>query len=75
MKNSEYFAIHFTKHFTQKPSPQQSRETVSFKMFSSVNPIGPIKNWGKSSRILCMKERIKIIDHSQHIGRLNTGQI
>ena len=42
-KNSEYFADHFAKHFTQKPSPQQCRKNMSFDVLSTVNPICAIK--------------------------------
>ena len=46
-KNSEYFAAHFAKNFTQKPSPQECREIMSFDILSTVNPIGSMKTWGK----------------------------
>ena len=42
-KNSEYFADHFTKHFTQKPIPQQCHEIMSFEIISTVNHIGLMK--------------------------------
>ena len=64
-KKSESFAAHFAKHFTQKPSPQQCREIMSIDILSTVNPIGSMKTWGKSSCTLCMKERIEIIVNSQ----------
>ena len=64
-KNSDSFADNFAKHFTQKPSPQESRKIMSFDILSTVNPIGSMKNWGKSSCTLCMKERIEIIDNSR----------
>ena len=64
-KNSDSFAAHFAKRFTQKPSPQECREIISFGMLSTVNPIGSMKTWGKSSYRLCMKERIEIIDNLQ----------
>ena len=63
-KNSNSFAAHFAKHFTQKPSPQECRKIISFDILSTVNPIGSMKTWGKSSCTLCMKERIEIIDNS-----------
>ena len=47
--NSDSFASHFAKIFTQKPSPQQCREITSFDILSTVNPIGSMKTWGKSS--------------------------
>ena len=56
--NSDYFASHFAKYFTQKPSPQQYRKIMSFGILSTVNPIGSMKTWGKSSCTLCMKEII-----------------
>ena len=64
-KNSDSFAAHFAKHFTQKPSPQECREIMSFDIISKVNPIGSMKTWGKLSCTLCMKERIEIIDNWQ----------
>ena len=64
-KNSVYFAAHFAKHFTQKPSPQECREIMSFDILSTLNPIGSMKTWGKLSCTLCMKERIEIVDNSQ----------
>ena len=64
-KSSDSFAAHFAKHFTQKPSPQECREIMSFGILSTVNPIGSMKNWGKSSCTLCMKERKEIIDNSR----------
>ena len=57
-KNSDSFAAHFAKHFTQKPSPQECREIMSFDVLSTVNPIGSMKTWGKLSCTLCMKEKI-----------------
>ena len=62
--NSDSFAAHLAKHFMQKPSPQECREIRSFDILSTVNPIGSMKTWGKSSCTLCMKERIEIIDNS-----------
>ena len=62
-KNLDYFAAHFAKHFTQKPSPQQCREIMSFDIISTVNPIGSMKTWGKSCCTLCMKETTEIIDN------------
>ena len=64
-KNSDSFADHFAKHFTQKPSPQQCREIMSFEIIYTVNHVGSMKTWGKSSCTICMKERIEIIDNSQ----------
>ena len=63
-KNSDSFAAHFAKHFTQKPSPQQCRKIMSFDILSTVNPIGSMETWDKLSCTLCMKERIEIIDNS-----------
>ena len=57
-KNLDSFAAHFAKHFTQKRSPQECREIMSFDILSTVNPIGSMKTWGKSSCTLCTKERI-----------------
>ena len=57
-KNSDCFATHFAKHFTQKPSPQQFFEIMSFYIISMVDRIGSMKTWGKLSFALCMKERI-----------------
>ena len=57
-KNSDSFASHFAKIFTQKPSPQQCRKSISFKILSMVNSIGLIKTWGKLSCTLCTKEII-----------------
>ena len=54
-KNLDSFADHFAKHFTRKPSPQECREIMSFDIISTVNPIGSMKTWGKSSCTLCMK--------------------
>ena len=54
-KNSDSFAAHFAKHSTQKPSPQECRKNMSFGILSTVNPIGSMKTWGKSSCTLCMK--------------------
>ena len=39
-KNSDSFAAHFDEHFTQKASPQECREIMSFDVLSTVNPIG-----------------------------------
>ena len=64
-KNSDSFAAHFAKHFTQKLGPQECREIMSFGILSTVNPKGSIKTWVKSSCTLCMKERIEIIDNSR----------
>ena len=64
-KNPDSFADHFAKHFTEKSSPQECREIMSFDILSTVNPIGSIIPWGKLSCTLCMKERIEIIDNSR----------
>ena len=64
-KNRDSFDAHFAKHFTQKPSPQECRKIMSFNILPTVNPIGSMKTWGKSSCTLCMKERIEIIDNSR----------
>ena len=63
--SSDSFAAHFAKHFTQKPSPHQYYELMSFDILSMVNHIGPMKTWGKSTCTLCMKETIEIIDSSR----------
>ena len=70
-ENSEYFDAHFTNYFTQKTSPQQWREIISFGILSTVSPIGSMKTSGKSSCTLCMEERIEIINNS----RLRYSQI
>ena len=44
-KNLDSFSDHFTKHFTQKPSPQQCREIMYFDIISNVNPISSMKTW------------------------------
>ena len=44
-KNSDSFAAHFNKHFTQKLSPQQCRKIISFGVLSTLNPIGSMKTW------------------------------
>ena len=55
-KNLDSFAARFTKHFTQKPSPQQCRKIVSFGILYTVNPIVSMKTCGKLYCTLCMKE-------------------
>ena len=57
-KDSDSFAAHFDKHYTQKPTPQQCRKIMSFGILFTVNLIGSMKIWGKSSCTLFMKERI-----------------
>ena len=64
-KNSDSFAAHFAKHFTQQPSPQDYCKIMSFGILSTVNPIGSTKTWGKLSCTLCTKERIEIIENSR----------
>ena len=54
-KNSDSFAVHFAKKITQKPSPQQCREIMSFGILSTGNPIGSMKNWVESCCTPCMK--------------------
>ena len=61
--NSDYFAAHFAKYFTKKPSPQQCRKIMSFEILSTVNTIGSMKTWVKLSYTLCMKERMETIDN------------
>ena len=39
-KNSDSFAAHFARKFTQKPSPQQCRKIIFFDILSMVTPIG-----------------------------------
>ena len=58
-KNLDSFAAHFAKHFTQKSSPQEYRKIMSFGILYTVSPICSMKNWGKYSCTLCMKERIE----------------
>ena len=53
-----HFSAHLPKHFTQKPSPQQDCNIMPFKIIATVNPIGSMKTWGKSSCTLFMKEII-----------------
>ena len=67
--NLDHFSAHFDNYFTQKPIPQQCREIMYFEKLSTENPIGSMKNWGKFSCTLCMKERIEIIDNLQCILR------
>ena len=62
--NLDSFAAYFAKNFIQKQSLQQCRKIMSQERPSTINPIGFIKNWGKLSCTLCMKERIEIIDNS-----------
>ena len=54
-KNSNSFAVHFAKQFTQKLISQQCRKIMSFYILSTVNHIGSMKTWGKLYCILCMK--------------------
>ena len=63
IRMNTYFSAHFTKNFTQKPSPQQCCEIMSFEIISTINPIGSMKNWGKAPCTLCMKEGNEIIDN------------
>ena len=44
-KNSDFFAAHFAKCFTQNPSPQQCREIISLEILSPVNFIGSMNIW------------------------------
>ena len=57
-KNSDSFASHFAKYFTQKPSPQECRKIMSFDIYSTVNPKGTMQTWGKLTCMLCIKQRI-----------------
>ena len=61
--NSDSFAAHFAKHFTEKRSPQKCCKIMSLNILSTVNPIGSIKTWGRSSCTIFMKERIEIINN------------
>ena len=65
-KNLNSFTACFAKSFTLKPSPQQCRKIMSFGILSTINPIGSMKTWGKSSCTLCIKERIEIVHNSRH---------
>ena len=53
--NLDSFAAHFAKTLTQKPSPQQCYNIMSFEILSIVNPIGSMKTLGTLSCALCMK--------------------
>ena len=64
-KNSDTFVAHFVQHFDQKPTPQQCREIMRFKIFSKVKPIRSTKTWIKSSCTVFMKERLEIVSRSQ----------
>ena len=55
--NSDSFAAHFAKHFTQKLGPQECREIMSFDILYTVNPIDSIKTWGKSSCTLLYERK------------------
>ena len=54
-KNSDTLAAHFAKKITQKPISQKCRKIMSFRILSTVTPIGSMKTWGKLSCTLCMK--------------------
>ena len=56
-KNLESFAAHFIQHFIKKSSPQQCFTITSFRIISTENPLGLMKNWVKFSFTLCMKEK------------------
>ena len=62
--NSDYLTTNSTKNFIQKPIPQQCCDIISFKIISAENPIGSMKNWGKLSCTICMKEIIELIENS-----------
>ena len=47
--NLHSFYAYLENHFTQKPRSQKYHEIISFELFSMVNPIGLMKNWGKFS--------------------------
>ena len=70
-KNSDSFAAHFAKHFTQKLSPQQCRKIKSFGIPSTANPIGSMKPWVQSCCTLCIQERIEITYNLQRRYSLN----
>ena len=59
------FDDHFAQNLTYKPITQKCQYMMSFEILSTVNHIGLMKTWGKSSYTLCMKDRIEIIDCSQ----------
>ena len=42
-KDFDTFAAHFAQHFEQKPTPQQCREIMKFKILSEVSTIGLMK--------------------------------
>ena len=73
-KTPDSFAAHFAQHFNQKLTPQQCREILIFRILSTVNPIGPMKNWSKSSFTLCKKGSLEIISRSRcsHGKPINT---
>ena len=53
--NSDSFADNFDKYFTQKLGPQKCCDIMSFKIISTVNPIGLMKTCSKPSFTLYMK--------------------
>ena len=65
-KKSDSFAKHFAKHFNEKPTNQQMREIISFKVLWNGNPLSLNKRFGKSDCSLCMAERLKILDYSRN---------
>ena len=61
-EKSDSIAAHFSQHFTKKnTSPQQYRKIMVFDILFTVNPIGLVKDWGKSPYARCTKEGIIII--------------
>ena len=56
-KNSDSFAAHFAKHFTQKPSPQECRGIMYFDILYTVKPIRSLKTWGKLSCTLLYERK------------------
>ena len=58
--NLDSFAAHFDQHFTKKFNIFFT--IISLDIVSMLNPVDPMKTWGKPYRTVLMKERIKIIN-------------
>lgn len=63
---SDSFARHVATHFCPgaEATNQQLREMFSFEMLREGNPVSLNKSFGRHSCTLCVKERLKISEHS-----------
>ena len=69
---SDSFAEHYSRILPKniKPSPQELRALMDFKVLQKMNPISTMKTIGTDHCKLCTDEKIKILKYTRELGPL-----